>query len=75
MLDHKVNFHLMHLVSQLNQSFFSKLQLYKVKILNGPFSNTILEIIERRKNFIKGTLGSLNVMINKKSNFYFKPTY
>ena len=33
----------------LKQGFFSILQATKVKFLNGPFSNLILDILEKRK--------------------------
>ena len=57
----------------LKQSFFSMLQLAKVKFLNGPFSNLIFDILEKRKNNIKSTLGSMTVIINKKSNYFYSP--
>ena len=59
----------------LKQNFFSILQATKVKFLNGPFSGLIFNILEKRKNNIKSTLGSMTVMINKKSNYFYSPMY
>ena len=59
----------------LKQDFFSLLQATKVKFLNGPFSNIILDILEKRKNNIKSKLGSMTIIINKKSNYYYSPIY
>ena len=59
----------------LKQSFFSILQSAKIKFLNGPFSNLIFDILEKRKNNIKSTLGSMTVIINKKSNYFFSQIY
>ena len=64
-----------NLDGNLQQEFFFKLQLHKAKFLNGPFSNLIFEILEKRKNNIKGTFGSMNIIINKKSNLFYNPTY
>ena len=57
----------------IKQSFFSILQSAKIKFLNGPFSNLIFEILEKRKSNIKSTLGSMTVIINKKSNYFYSP--
>ena len=59
----------------LKQDFFSLLQATKVKFLNGPFSNLIFDVLEKRKNDIKSTLGSLTIIINKKSNYFYGPVY
>ena len=59
----------------LKQNFFSILQATKVKFLNGPFSGLIFNILEKRKNNIKSTLGSMTVMISKKSNYFYSPIY
>ena len=59
----------------LKQSFFSILQSAKIKFLNGPFSNLIFDILEKRKNNITSTLGSMTVIINSKSNYFYSPTY
>ena len=55
----------------LKQSFFSIVKSAKVKFFNGPFSNLIFDILEKRKNNIKSTLGSMTVIINKKSNYFY----
>ena len=59
----------------LKQNFFSISQATKISFLNGPFSNLILNILEKNKNNIKATFGSLNVIINRKSNYFYSPTY
>ena len=55
------------------QTFFHQLNISKAKFLNGPFSNLIFEILEKKKKLIKGTLGSIILVLNKKSNLYYKP--
>ena len=60
-------------IKLFKQSFFSILQSAKIKFLNGPFSNLIFEILEKRKSNIKSTLGSMTVIINKKSNYFYSP--
>ena len=59
----------------LQQNFFSILQATKIRFLNGPFSNLIFDILEKRKNKIKTTFGSMTVIINKKSNYFYSPLY
>ena len=59
----------------LKQDFFSSSQATRAKFLNGPFSNLIFDILEKRKNDIKSTMGSMTITINKKSNYYYSPIY
>ena len=59
----------------LKQDFFSILQGTKIKFLNGPFSNFIFDILEKRKKNIKSSLGSMTIIINNKSNYYYSPVY
>lgn len=59
----------------LKQSFFSKLQPTKIKFLNGPFSNLIFDVLEKRKNNIKSALGSMTIIIKKKSNYLYSPIF
>ena len=59
----------------LKQNFFSILQATKIKFLNGPFSNLIFNILEKKKNKIKTTCGSMTVIISQKSNYFYSPIY
>ena len=59
----------------LKQNFFSILQATRIRFLNGPFSNLIFNILERRKNKIKSAFGSMTVIINKESNYFYSPLY
>ena len=55
------------------QTFFHQLNISKARFLNGPFSNLIFEIIEKKKKLVKCTLGSIIFTLNKESNLYYKP--
>ena len=57
----------------IGQNFFDQFEYSKVKFLNGPFSNLIFKILDKRKNLIKSNLGSLVLKFKKNSNLYFRP--
>ena len=61
----------------LSQNFFSNLILEKTrfKFLNGPFSNMIFEIIEKKKNKIKILLGGIKTVVENKSSNFYTPVY
>ena len=52
----------------LKQNFFSILQATKIRFLNGPFSNLIFNILEKRKNKIKTAFGSMTDSLNQFKN-------
>ena len=59
----------------LSQSFFSVFEKNKAKFINGPLSNVIFEIIEKKKKITKGSLGSMTVIIKNNSNLFFSQSY
>ena len=59
----------------LKQSFFSVFEKNKVKFINGPLSNVIFEIFEKKKQITKGSLGSMTVIIKNNSNLFFSQSY
>jgi len=61
----------------LSQSFFSNLMRKKTKFrfLNGPFSNMIFEIIEKKRNKIKILLGGIKTVVENKSSNFYTPIY
>ena len=59
----------------LKQSFFKVFEKNKVKFINGPLSNVIFEILEKKKQITKGSLGSMTVTIKNNSNLFFSQSY
>lgn len=55
----------------LMQSFFNIIENNKAKFINGPLSNIIFEIFEKKKKIIKGSLGSMTVVIKRDTNLLY----
>ena len=56
-------------------NFFSDLQINRGKFLNGPFSNIIIDVLERNKNFLKISFGNFKARIKIKSGSLFNPCF
>ena len=54
----------------LKTSFFDNLDKQKIKFLNGPFVNQIMNIIVNKKKFIKTSFNNFNLTVKKKNNFF-----
>lgn len=54
----------------LKISFFDSLDKDKIKFLNGPFVDQIMNIIVNKKKFMKTTLNNFNLTVKKKNNFF-----
>ena len=59
----------------IKQSFFSDSEFKKIKFLSGPFSNLIFDVIERKKDKIKLSLGGIKTTINMDSENLFSPVF
>ena len=59
----------------IKQSFFLDSNFNKIKFLNGPFSNLILDVIEKKKNKIRLSIGGIKTTINMDSDNLFSPVY
>ena len=59
----------------IKQSFFLDSNFNKIKFLNGPFSNLIFDVIEKKKNKIRLSLGGIKTTINMDSDNLFSPVY
>ena len=55
----------------IKPSFFSVLKNSKAKFLDGPFSNFVFEVIEKKEKEMKIMLGSLKIKFSNE-RFYFK---
>ena len=59
----------------IKQSFFSDSEFKKIKFLSGPFSNLIFDVVERKKDKIKLSLGGIKTTINMDSENLFSPVF
>ena len=56
----------------LNQTFFQNLQSNKAKFVSGPFTNMVFEILERKKNKLKISIGNIVTTVSNK-NYLYRP--
>ena len=57
----------------IKQSFFLESDFKKIKFLDGPFSNLIFDVIERKKNKLKLSFGKIKTTIRMDSTRLFYP--
>lgn len=67
--------HYEHEDGSLSQNFFHDLNIGKAKFLNGPFSNLIFEILEKKKSFVKISLGDFKASIRYNSKNYYQSVF
>ncbi len=56
-------------------NFFLYLKVNKAQFINGPFSNIVFDILEKKNNFIKVSFGNFKAKVKYKTNNYFKPCF
>jgi len=58
----------------IKSDFFFNLSCNKVKFLDGPLSNLVLEILDKNKKFIKFNFGNKILKLNRKLNLSVGPS-
>ena len=57
----------------LTSAFFKTMITKKAEFISGPFSNMIIEIIERQKNKLKILVGNIVTTISDNKNYLYRP--
>tara|TARA_B100001123_G_scaffold444954_1_gene595191 strand:+ start:2390 stop:2893 length:504 start_codon:yes stop_codon:yes gene_type:complete len=59
----------------ISQNFFHNLNINEAKFLNGPFSNLIFKILEKKKSFVKIAVGDFKASISCNSKNYYQSVF
>ena len=57
----------------IKNNFFYSLISNKGKFINGPLKNLIFEIVEKRKNKLKVSLGNYLITVGDKGKNFYQP--